>query len=236
VMKREHRTLGLGTDGDADRFGIMDADGSFLTPNEILPLVLDHLVKTRGWKGTVARSVMTSHWIDAVARKHGLPLVETPVGFKYIAKEMLKGDFVMGGEESGGLTIRGHVPEKDGVLACLLLAEIAAATKKPLKASLKELAKEHGTYATRRVNLHLAVPVMEAIRARLPHLKVSDVPSADVERINDLDGTKILMKDGKSWIGIRLSGTEPVVRLYLESDSKRMLDQLEKIGRKIIQG
>src|SRR6185503_19227922 len=117
-----------------------------LSPNEILPIVLQHLVKVRKWKGFVMRSVMTSHFIDAVARHYGLPVKETPVGFKYIAEGMRSSDFLMGGEESGGLTIRGHVPEKDGILACALMAEIRAVEKKSFREILKGLRKQVGPY------------------------------------------------------------------------------------------
>src|SRR3990167_8340095 len=123
VMKKQKSHIGLATDGDSDRFGIVDSNGSFITPNEILPLLLDHLVKTRKWKGVVARSVMTSHFLDAVAKMHDVEVRETPVGFKYIAEVMLKENFIMGGEESGGLTIKGPIPEKDALLASLLRAD-----------------------------------------------------------------------------------------------------------------
>src|SRR5204862_6986503 len=137
AMKKGKMAAGVGTDGDADRFGVVDDDGTLLSPNEILPVVLQHLVKTRKWKGLVVRSVMTSHFIDAVAKHYGLALKETPVGFKYIAEAMKADEFLMGGEESGGLTIRGHVPEKDGILACLLMAEVRGVEKQYFRDSLK---------------------------------------------------------------------------------------------------
>src|SRR5258706_10877269 len=135
-----------------------------LCPNEILPIVLQHLVKTRGWKGLVVRSVMTSHFIDAVAKHYGLELKETPVGFKYIAEAMMTGHFLMGGEESGGLTIQGHVPEKDGILACLLMAEVRAVEKKTFRQILADLARRVGPHLSRRVNLHLPQEVMQNVR------------------------------------------------------------------------
>jgi len=115
--------LGLATDGDADRFGILDADGSYIEPNYIIALLLDYLIRVRKLSGGVARSVATSHFVDAVAKKHGVPVFETPVGFKYIGELICQDKIVIGGEESAGLTIKGHVPEKDGILACFLVAE-----------------------------------------------------------------------------------------------------------------
>lgn len=230
--------LGLATDGDADRFGIMDVDGTLIQPNEFLPLVLDHLVKTRGWKGVVARSVMTSHFLDAVAKKHGLTVQETPVGFKFIGDVMAHensvypsrgGHFVLGGEESGGLSIRGHVPEKDGVLGCLLAAEIIALTKRPLRKTLDLLAKEVGFFQTERLNFHLTLEKMNELRNKLtnPPTRLGDLP---VRRIVETDGHKFILTDG-SWIGIRLSGTEPVVRVYLEARDPAKMKELEKAGR-----
>jgi phosphoglucomutase len=234
VMREKKLSAGFGTDGDADRFGVIDDDGTMLSPNEILPMVLRHLIKTRGWKGLVVRSVMTSHFIDAVARRHNLPLKETPVGFKYIAEAMLAGDFLMGGEESGGLTIQGHVPEKDGILACLLMAEVRAVERKSFREILKQLRRDVGPYFSKRVNLHLKNDVMQALRERLSSFNPSSIDGLVVKRINRLDGFKFIFQDD-SWLGVRLSGTEPVVRLYLEADSIKKLKDLEKIGTKLIE-
>lgn len=239
VMRRKKCHLGLATDGDADRFGVMDVDGTLLNPNEFLPLLLDHLVKTRGWSGVVVRSVMTSHFLDAVARRHGLELRETPVGFKYIGDAMLHensiypsqgGAFVLGGEESGGLSLRGHVPEKDGILACLLAAEIVAATRKPLRKSLEALQKEVGVFHTQRLNFYLTPDKMTALREKLRQGPPTKFAGVTVRRIVETDGHKFILTDG-SWIGVRLSGTEPVVRVYLESHTPEKLKVLDKAGR-----
>lgn len=239
VMAKEKTPLGLATDGDADRFGIVDVDGSMIQPNEFLPLLLDHMVKTRGWKGVVARSVMTSHFLDAVAKKHGLTVQETPVGFKFIGDVMAHensvypsrgGHFVLGGEESGGLSIRGHVPEKDGVLGCLLAAEIVAITKRPLRKSIELLAKEVGTFHTERLNFHLTAEKMNDLRNKLAHNPPTRLGEFAVRRIVETDGHKFILTDG-SWIGVRLSGTEPVVRVYLETQDTAKLKALEKAGR-----
>ncbi len=234
VMKKEKLVVGFGTDGDADRFGIVDQDGTMLSPNEILPIVLQHLVKTRKWKGVVVRSVMTSHFIDAVAKHFKLELKETPVGFKYIAEAMMAGGFVMGGEESGGMTIQGHVPEKDGILACLLMAEVRALEKKPFKVILNDLRKKVGPYYSNRINLHLPQEAMLKVRKKFETFTPNDISGHAVKKIVRMDGFKFVFQDD-SWMGVRLSGTEPVVRLYLESDTLKKLKALEKIGSQLIQ-
>jgi phosphomannomutase len=145
--------LGLGLDGDADRFGIVDQDGTWLTPNQILSLALYHLAKNRKWTGAVVRTVPTSHQVDDVANMFGIKVHETPAGFKHIGALMESEDIIVGGEESGGLSVKGHVPEKDGVLACLLMAELYAYEKKPLGEVLKDIEKVTGPYYTDRINV-----------------------------------------------------------------------------------
>lgn len=233
IMKKQKPHLGLGTDGDADRFGIVDSDGSFLTPNEILPLLLDHLVRTRKWDGIAARSVMTSHFLDAVAKQYDVEVRETPVGFKYIAEVMLKENFIVGGEESGGLTIKGHIPDKDGILACLLMAEVRAAARKPLRQCLIDLQKKVGYFYSDRMNFHLPPDRMDRLKDKLASKPPTSIGNFSVKRIVDMDGFKFILRD-QSWIGIRLSGTEPVVRCYAESDSPSKLKNLIACGKKLI--
>lgn len=235
IVKKESCHLGLATDGDADRFGILDSDGTFISPNETIALLLYHLVTTRGWKGVVARSVMTTHLIDRLAKKFDLDMRETPVGFKYIGEILVKeGDnFIIGGEESGGLTIRGHVPEKDGVLACLLVAEMVAMSKKPIRKILADIEKLVGQVHTGRLNFHLTPDEMEAFRGRLQKGTPSAFGPLKVKELITLDGYKFILEDG-SWLGVRLSGTEPVVRLYLETDSAAKMKKLLSLGRNFI--
>ncbi len=235
-MRREKLVAGFGTDGDADRFGVVDFDGTLLSPNDILPIVLEHLVKTRQAKGLVVRSVMTSHFIDAVAKHHGLEVKETPVGFKYIAEAMQKGGFLMGGEESGGLTIAGHVPEKDGILACLLMAEVRAVEKKSFREILKGLRKMvGGAYLSDRINIHLSEDAMQAVRRRFETLTPNSLDGLAVKKIVRIDGFKFIFQDD-NWLGVRLSGTEPVVRLYTEAGTPAKLKTLERIGTRLIKG
>ena len=159
--------IGLGTDGDADRFGIVDKDGTWLTPNQILALALYHLKKNRGWTGAVVRTVPTSHQVDAVAALLGVKVHETPVGFKYIGALMESEPIIVGGEESGGLSVKGHVPEKDGILACLLMAELVATEKKSLGRILSDLSKQTGEFYSDRINISFSPEKKDALLAKL---------------------------------------------------------------------
>jgi len=235
AVEEEKCDLGLATDGDSDRFGIVDRDGTFISPNQVLALLLNHLAKTRKWKGVVARSVMTTSFVDAVARIHNIQVKETPVGFKYIAQVMRQNSMVIGGEESGGLTIRGHVPEKDGILACLLIAEMVACEGKSIKEILDDLYERLGLFLSERINFHLREDEMEKLRVRLRKDLPGKIAGLKVEKIIDLDGLKFMLSDG-SWLGIRLSGTEPVVRLYVEAHGKRELNELKEAGEKLVGG
>ena len=166
-IRAGHARLGLATDGDADRFGVVDADGTWITPNQVLALTLYHLAKHRGWKGSVVRTVVTSHQVDAVAAQFGVRMHEVQVGFKYIGAIMEREPVIVGGEESGGLSVRGHVPEKDGILACLLMAELVAAAGQPLGAVLKEITKLAGPFFTERINIHIDPAKKDELLSRL---------------------------------------------------------------------
>ncbi len=216
--------LGIATDGDADRFGIIDEDGTYIEPNYIIALLLDYLVRTKGASGGAARSVATSHLVDAVAAKHGVKLYETPVGFKYIGELISQDKIIIGGEESAGLSIRGHVPEKDGILACFLVAEMVAREGRSLRELLERLYAEVGRYVTKRENITLSPELDKGFLD-----KMGAIPAAfagiKVDRLITIDGTKCILADG-SWVLFRKSGTEPVVRLYGESSSEEKLKDL----------
>ena len=233
TVKEEKCDLGLATDGDSDRFGIVDRDGTFISPNQVLALLLNHLAKSRNWKGVVARSVMTTSFIDAIAKIYDIQVKETPVGFKYIAQVMRQNGMVIGGEESGGLTIRGHIPEKDGILACLLIAEMVACEGKSIAEILDGLYRKVGLFLSERINFHLREDEMETLKARLRKDLPREIAGLKVERIVELDGLKFLLADG-SWLGIRLSGTEPVARLYVEAHGRGELEKLKEAGKKLI--
>ncbi|MFA6030139.1 MAG: phosphoglucomutase/phosphomannomutase family protein [Elusimicrobiota bacterium] len=236
LVKKKKLHLGLACDGDADRFGILDAGGVWISPNDVLALALYHLIEHRGMKGNVARSLMTSHFVDAVAKFHGMRVRETPVGFKYIGDLLRGGGFLLGGEESGGLSMIGHVPEKDGPLACLLMAELVACEGKPLVKILDALHKKHGSFFNVRHNFHLeSLAFAKDLNDRLKLKPPTVIGGASVWRIDETDGFKFVLKDGR-WLGMRLSGTEPVVRLYAEAFDKRSLDALVEEGRRIVFG
>jgi alpha-D-glucose phosphate-specific phosphoglucomutase len=224
--------IGLGLDGDADRFGIVDKDGTWLTPNQILALALYHLKKNRGWTGAVVRTVPTSHQVDAVAELLGVKVYETPVGFKYIGALMESEPIIVGGEESGGLSVKGHVPEKDGILACLLMAELVATEKKSLGQILKELSKQIGEFYTDRINVSFAPEKKDALLAKLGS-GLKNIATFKVEKFITTDGFKFLLPN-REWVAFRASGTEPLIRCYIEAKSKAGLKKLQAACRQVL--
>jgi len=233
-VKKRKLDLGIACDCDGDRFGIIDSDGTWISPNHVLALVLDHLARNRGMRGRVCRSVVTSHFVDAVAKSYGLEVRETPVGFKFIGELMRTGNYILGGEESGGLSILGHVPEKDGILACLLIIEMLAYDKKPLKKIRQELQDRFGNFCSVKTN----APIMDELEQLIERLNLKpplSLAGFSVWRIDQTDGFKFILRDG-SWLGLRPSGTEPMVRIYAEATSPAKLEQLIQSGKDIIKG
>ncbi|HEX8961203.1 MAG TPA: phosphoglucomutase/phosphomannomutase family protein [Geobacteraceae bacterium] len=224
--------LGLATDGDADRFGIVDEDGTYIEPNYVIALLLDYLIRVRGMAGGVARSVATSHFVDAVAARHGVEVYETPVGFKYIGELISQDKIIIGGEESAGLSIKGHVPEKDGILACFLVAEMVAREGMPVKALLERLYAQVGRFVTKRENIALSPEVEEGFAGKIAATP-GELAGVRVKDTVTIDGNKFIMEDG-SWLLFRKSGTEPVVRLYGEAGDPGQLAALMKAGREFI--
>jgi alpha-D-glucose phosphate-specific phosphoglucomutase len=223
-IKETGAHLGIATDGDADRFGIVDADGTFIQPNYIIALLFDYLVETRGWKNGVAKSVATTNLINALADRYKIQLYETPVGFKYIGELIIKDEIAIGGEESAGLTIRGHVPEKDGVIAGLLIAEMVAVRGKGLGEQLKELFGKVGSYYPNRENFRLTPEVKANFIEKIKE-DPTELNGRKVSQIVRTDGLKLIFEDG-AWVCYRLSGTEPVVRVYSEARSQSDTDAL----------
>ncbi|MGH9723580.1 MAG: phosphoglucomutase/phosphomannomutase family protein, partial [Candidatus Acidiferrales bacterium] len=225
LLLEKKALAGLGTDGDADRYGILDRDGTFIQPNHILALLFDYLLETRGVKLGAVRSVATSHLLDAVAGLHGVEVYETPVGFKYIGPYLRADKIVIVGEESAGLTIRGHLPEKDGILACLLVAEMIAGRKSSLGEQLRDLFRRvGGEFWPVRKNLKVSEEVHAALPARLKR-DYKEFNERKVASSNHADGLKLVMEDG-AWVLMRPSGTEPVVRVYTESASQEESEKL----------
>jgi phosphomannomutase len=214
-VREDGAVLGLSMDGDADRFGVVDENGKFYAANQIIPLLLDYLVKERGYTGVAVRSVATSHLLDRVAALHKIELFETPVGFKHIAGLMREKEVIIGGEESGGLSIKGHIPEKDGILANLMVVEMLARRKNKLSYCWGELINRVGEVFNLKINLHLGDEQKNALMAKLK----DHPPGIGVSKINTIDGIKIIYADG-SWVLARPSGTEPLVRIYAESSSQ----------------
>jgi len=225
--------FGLVTDGDADRIGAMDERGAFIDPHKIMALSLKYLVEKRGWSGAVVRTVSTTRMIDRLAKRYGLKLHETPVGFNHIADYMMKEEVLIGGEESGGISFKGHIPEGDGPIMGLLLVEMIAAGKKPLVEMVDELLTEVGPVVYERIDLRLSRPVAKAEMTEFLTQKApKQIGGEKVTEISQRDGVKYIMSDD-SWLLIRPSGTEPVLRVYAEGRSPEMVKALIGFGRTV---
>ncbi|MCE5207719.1 MAG: phosphoglucomutase/phosphomannomutase family protein [Chloroflexi bacterium] len=225
--------FGVATDGDADRTGAMDERCNFVDPHRIMALALRYLVEDRGMRGTVVRTVSTSRMLDRLAKRYDLPIVETPVGFNYISDQMIHDDVLIGGEESGGISFKGHIPEGDGIIMGLLLTEIIAKKRVSLHELVEDLLNDVGPAFYERRDLRLSHPV--AKKAMVNYLHSNAPASIGGERIlevSTLDGAKYILSDD-SWLLIRPSGTEPVLRVYAEGRSPEMLKALIGFGQQI---
>ena len=224
-----HRAdLAVANDGDADRLGVCDRHGRFVSPHRILGLLLLHAFRRRGLSGGIAKTFSTSLLIDRIAAALGARLVETPIGFKYIADLMTRGEAVAGGEESGGYAFAFHLPERDGVLNALLLLESLAFEKEDLAAALERLSREFGELAYDRRDVYLPVPVIEEFLAEVRSHPPASLSGSPVTAVSDKDGIKYVL-GSSGWLLHRLSGTEPMIRLYCEHEDEaavlRILDQ-----------
>lgn len=227
--------VGLALDGDADRIGAVDEQGEFFSSHAIFSLLLKHLVERKGRTGGVVKTVSTTRLVDCLAAKYGLALFETPIGFKHICELMLERPIVMGGEESGGLGVADHIPERDGILMGLLLLETVALTGKGLRAQLDELMAEHGRFSYRRIDAQLSCDAKEALLARLASDPPTVIAGRTVSSTNFSDGFKFIFENG-DWLLIRPSGTEPVVRLYSEAGEPEMVETLLRGARQLTGG
>lgn len=225
--------FGLATDGDADRTGAMDERGNFVDPHKIMALALRYLVEKRGMSGAVVRTVSTTRMIDRLAAKYGLPMRETPVGFNHIADYMMKEDVLIGGEESGGISFKGHIPEGDGVLMGLLIVEMVASYGVSLYDLVENLLQEVGPAYYERTDLRLRHPVSKtAMTQRLVSEPPAFIGGETVKEVSTIDGVKYIMADD-SWLLIRPSGTEPVLRVYAEGRSMEMVRALLGFGEQV---
>ena len=230
AVQRIQADVGLATDGDADRIGAIDAQGNFVDPHTIFALALRHLVETRGQRGAVVKTVSTTFMINKLAEKYDLPLHETPVGFNHIADLMMNNDVLIGGEESGGISIRGHIPEGDGILMGLLLLEIMAQTRAPLHEIIADLQASYGPAHYARIDATLArqLPKKQVVRM-LADAAPPQLNGETVARVDTMDGIKFYLADD-SWLLIRPSGTEPVLRIYAEARSSAAVSALLDAG------
>ena len=225
--------FGLCTDGDADRIGAMDGRGNFVDPHKIMALSLKYLVEKRNMSGAVVRTVSTTRMIDRLANRYGLKVYETPVGFNHIADYMMNEDVLIGGEESGGISFKGHIPEGDGTVMGLLLVEMIAAEKKSLYEMVNDLLEDVGPAFYERSDLRLSRPVAKAeMTAFLTKQAPAEVGGEKVSEISTRDGVKYVLADD-SWLLIRPSGTEPVLRVYAEGRSQEMVKALLEYGEQV---
>ncbi len=230
-VQRLQADIGLATDGDADRIGAVDAQGRYIDPHHIFALVLRHLIENKGQRGGVVKTLSTTFMIDAITQKHGLKLHETPVGFNHIADLMMIDDILMGGEESGGMSVRGHIPEGDGILMGLLLLEVIAHAEAPLHEIVADLQATYGPAHYERIDARLTkqLPKKEVVK-RLSENPPASIAGEGVARVDTLDGVKFYLAD-KSWLLIRPSGTEPVLRIYAEAHTPEAVKALIEAGR-----
>ena len=227
-VKAEPNSIGLANDGDADRFGVINENGEYVSPNEIIAILLMHLTKNKGYKGSIVKTVGASLLLNKVAEKLGVEVIETAVGFKHVGEAMRKYNPIIGGEESGGLSIQGHIPEKDGLLANSLVLEAMAYENKSLVDLQKDLYDFVGCrFYNDRVDKKLnnteeIKPILEKARS------LSSVGKYNIIKTDTKDGVKIYLDDNTSWILVRPSGTEPLLRIYFESDTPEKISELEK--------
>jgi alpha-D-glucose phosphate-specific phosphoglucomutase len=225
--------IGIATDGDGDRVGAMDEMGNFVDPHHIFALVLRYLVEKRNWTGAIVKSLSTTMMINRLAEKYGLPLHETPVGFNHIADLMIQNDILIGGEESGGISIKGHIPEGDGILIGLLLLELVADAGEPLSEMVADIQRIAGPACYIRNDLRLRHPVDKvALVRRLSEHPPASLAGVSVSEVATFDGVKYRLAD-QSWLLIRPSGTEPVLRVYAEAPERKMVDELIGFGQEI---
>ena len=225
--------IGIACNPDCDKFGIIDNEGNWVSPNVISALILEHLVKNKKMTGRVCRSVITSHLLDSVAKAHNLLVRETPVGFKYITELMMTGQYLLGAEESGGIAVSGHIPDKDGLATCLMMVELLAAEGKKLTQIFKDFYKKYSVYYDQKVSVPKTETQINNILESLDIKAPLSLNKTSVWRIDSTDGFKFILKDG-SWLAVRPSGTERIIRLYAESRDAKVPAQLIAEGKKIV--
>jgi len=226
---------GLATDGDADRLGAIDGDGSFIDSHQIFSILLKHLAEDLKLSGEVVKTFSTTQLVDKLARKYGFPLHITPIGFKYICELMLKRQVLIGGEESGGIGVQGHLPERDGILNSLLLAEVMADKNCTLGELVEDLRREFGPHYYGRVDLEIPREAVERVFSHLRHRRSKQIAGLEVTGVDELDGFKTFFGDS-AWLLVRGSGTENLLRLYAEAPSREQVKALLDAMTALAQG
>ena len=231
-IREEKADVGLATDGDGDRLGVMDSEGNFVNPHQVLSLLTLHLIESKGWSGGIVKTISTTSLLNKIAEKHKRKIYKTPVGFKYICELMLKKDILIGGEESGGIGVKNHVPDRDGLLAGLLLLEMIALKKKPLSQIQEEMRKEFGTYLYQRIDSEYPLDKRDILISTLKKNPPKELADIEVKKIDASDGIKFILVDN-SWLLFRTSGTEPIIRIYAESDEEGKLEKIMEAGKEL---
>jgi phosphomannomutase len=228
-VKSHKNYIAFANDGDADRFGVIDENGDYVTPNEIMAILLMHLKQNKGYDGCFVKTVAGSLMLDIVCKKLGIDIVETPVGFKHVGEAMRKYNPIIAGEESGGLSIQGHIPEKDGILANLLILEAMAYENKSLLQLRKDLSAFVGcSFINTRVDKKLEN--VEEVKSALENFSALDeITGMKISKKDFKDGVKLYLEDNKTWILVRPSGTEPLLRIYIESDLDEKIRKITEV-------
>ena len=235
LVKEVGAQAGFVTDGDADRLGAVDEEGNFVSPHTIIALIAQHLIENRNCSGRIIKTLSTSVLVDRIGRKLGAEVTTTPIGFKWIYEEMLAGDVLIGGEESGGIGVPSHVRERDALLMSLLLTEMMTKRGVSLKALVDQLEAQVGKLYYQRKDMHIDHKQMEHFRAKLPTFAPTHLANAAVEEYVHLDGAKFLLENDE-WLLLRASGTEPLVRIYAEAGSKDRMEELLACGAALVGG
>lgn len=233
VVIKQKADIGIAFDGDADRFGIIASNGKFITLHELIPLLVQYIIQTRGWDGDIVKTTSTADAIDKLAKKYSRKVIETPVGFRYICEQMLKKNILLGGEESGGIGLKNHIPERDGILSALLLLEMISTSKMSLLEHLKKLRKEFGKVYYNRIaqvyDKNRLKENMETLKRKSP----KKIATINVLSSSYKDGIKFFLKDG-SWVLMRISDTEPVGRIYVYSHSNEEVNRIMNASKKLL--
>jgi phosphomannomutase len=231
-MKKDKYDIAIVNDGDADRIGAVTPRGTYMSAGLIMALLLLHFVEDKHWSGGVVKTISNTTLIERIAKKHNLKLYETPVGFKYICRLMLDEDILIGGEESGGIGVKDYMPERDGMLLGVLLIEMIAYRKKGIEEIIKDVEKEYGKFRYARIDMDYPDEKKKALMELLKNNPPKKILDKTVKEVKSYDGYKFILEDD-SWLIMRLSGTEPILRIYAEASSEKLAKDYLDFGKKI---